>query len=132
MAGRFPRGHDATKKLIASCAANGAGIEGLPDAPSFRFIPVAQAERPLEYGPPSARGTVACGKSKPKGIRNWNPVRLSLDPNYQLPMAGDHPDLTEARKAWAKGDPKPLREWLAEDAAIRMSHQLWERKDVAA
>lgn len=116
--------HAKTKKLIASCAASGVGIEGLEDAPSFRFIPIDQGARPLDNRGPSARGSIACGKPKPKNIRTWNPVRLSLDPQYGVRMAGDDPDLTLCRLSYHRGDPAPLREYLAK-AYPESAHHDW-------
>lgn len=114
MANKMPRGHAATKALIKSCAEFQVRIEGLEDAPSFRFIP---HDNPLDPyngrtdGPPSGRGSFS-PKAKPKGITTWTPTTLSLAPNYQVPMAGDDPALTHARARWAQGFPELLREWL--------------------
>ena len=125
MALRFPRGHAATKKMIASCAGQGVGIEGLADAPSFRFVPAASVApvssftNGATYGEPSKRGGHVLGKPKPKRFKNWTPCRTSADPMYQVSMAGDDWRLTEARRAYAKGNPQPLREYLARQAAVR-------------
>lgn len=117
---KFPRNHAATKKMIASCAANGAGIEGLEDAPNFRFIPAqwgGDSFKGRENCGPSKRGSVRCGPPKPKNIRNWNPPSTSLDPQYSIAMAGDDEALTKARKAYAAGDPDLLRKYLSSRAA---------------
>lgn len=126
MAARFPRGHAATKKLIAACAAQGVGIpEGLEDAPWFRFTPAASREpvdsfsNGSDHGEPSKRGGHVLGKAKPKHLKNWTPCRTSADPMYACPMAGDGWKLDRARKAYAKGNPVPLREYLAKLAAER-------------
>lgn len=132
---KFSRGHAANKKVIASCALNGVGIESLEGAPNFRFTPVGMMERgPFDSSPPapprdsfkgrdnggpSGHGSVLCGRGKPKNIRNWNPARTSLDPQYSVGMAGDDYELTEARAAYAAGDPAPLREYLAGEADAR-------------
>lgn len=119
---KFPRGHAANKKLIASCAANGVAIEGLEGASRFRFYPVERARdsfKGRDDGGPSGRGSVLCGRAKPKHIKNWNPARTSLDPQYEIAMAGDDRALTKARRAYAQGDPDPLRKYLAEQAAAR-------------
>ena len=119
---RFTRGHAATKKMIASCAAQGVGIEGLPDAPRFRFVPTTRTADSFtgrEDCGPSGRGGHVLGKSKPKHFKNWTPCRTSADPMYGQPMAGDDDALTEARASYAKGNPGPLREYLAALAAER-------------
>jgi hypothetical protein len=127
MALRFPRGHAATKKMIASCAAQGVGIDGIEGAPSFRFIPAESKAPPSsfsngdEYGEPSKRGSIACGKPKPKHIKNWNPSRLSVEPQYNVSMAGDDHRLTQARRDYAMGKPAKLRAYLAAQAAVRAS-----------
>ena len=59
---------------------------------------------------PSNRGSVP-GSSVFK-LRNYRPPPLSLAPCYQIPMAGDPDELTEARRAWHDGDPGPLRKFL--------------------
>ena len=106
---KFPRGHAANKKLIASCAANGVAIEGLEGASNFRFYP-AERERDAFKGRencgPSGRGSVLCGAAKPKHIKNWNPARTSLDPQYEVAMVGDDWPLTRARKAYAGRQPE--------------------------
>ena len=127
---KFPRGHAATKKLIAGCAANGVGIDSLPDAPTFRYYPAAPNAGADSFTngedsnwrnslSPSARGSVLCGKAKPKDIRNWTPARTSLDPQYTVAMAGDDAELTDARSSYAAGNPAPLREYLAAQAEAR-------------
>ena len=114
----------AQRALIKSCVEHGAAIEGLDGkgadyGPRFRYTP-ADVPRKLYKGKPSGRGSVKCADVK-RGIkfRNWVPATISLDPNYNSPMKGDSPELTDARKAWHGGDPKPLRVYLASEAAER-------------
>lgn len=128
---KFSRGHAANIKVIASCADNGVGIDALEGAPNFRFTPIADIRPDLvagqdsftngaSYGGPLKRGSVSVScKPKPKGIRNWNPARHSLDPHYEIAMAGDDSELTKARRAYAKGNPELLRKWLKAEADER-------------
>ncbi|PYJ10787.1 MAG: hypothetical protein DMF06_05120 [Verrucomicrobia bacterium] len=122
---KFGRGHAANKKLIASCAASLVGIEGLEGAPRFRFVPAEPTPGTVDSfvgrdkGGPSNRGSYLCGKAKPRNIRNWNPVRTSLNPQYEVRMSGDDWPLTRARKAYAEGDAEPLQNWLRAQAAAR-------------
>jgi hypothetical protein len=125
MALRFPRGHAQTKKLIASCAAQGVGIDGLADVPSFRFVPAGSTEFPSSFtngkphGEPTKRGSFVLGKAKPKHLKNWTPCRTSADPMYAQPMAGDDAALTKARAKYADGKPELLRAYLAAQARER-------------
>jgi hypothetical protein len=136
MAWKHAPGHKATLDLIKSCAASGAGIEHIDAAPRFRFEPVPRAGKDsfhppagdwgrIDGGPPSNRGSIACGNPKPKHLKNWNPTRLDANPMYHVGMAGDSRALTEARAAWARGNPQPLRDYLA-------WQQQREKEDVAA
>ena len=46
---------------------------------------------------------------------------------YRHPMRGDSEELTKARKAWADGDPQPLRNYLAKQAEEnRLRNELFE------
>lgn len=158
MAWKHKPGHKATLDLIKSCAANGVGIDALPDAGvHFRFVPKDQMlnwkgepEHPPRFKDsftpntdaarggyegnhgPSSRGSVRCGKGKPKHIKNWSPARTSLDPMYAYAMKGDSEALTAARAAWSMGNPKPLRQWLADQAEHRRLCQQREKESVAA
>lgn len=98
------------KALIKTATEGGVGLDAgsVPDAPTFTFEP---GTPPLENVKPSARGTAPRPKARLKSTW-WTPSSISLAPNYQSPMAGDDWALTDARKAWADGNPKPLREWL--------------------
>jgi hypothetical protein len=145
---KFSRGHAATKKLIASCAATGVGIEGIEGAPNFRFVPRDMMPRSeFDSSPPpkardsfegydntgpSKRGSIACGRAKPKNIRNWTPARLSLDCNYWVRMAGDDGELTDARRCYSEGNPGPLREWLKAQADERRGLALIAARQAAA
>lgn len=101
--------HNRAKAVIASAAAHGAGIDYLPDAPRFRFVPNGPAAR--DSGKPSTRGQFSYPNRLK--LKNWRPTPLSLAPQYDVAMAGDDYALTDARRAWAKGNPVPLRKWLA-------------------
>jgi hypothetical protein len=52
-------------------------------------------------------------------IKNWAPARLSLNPMYSTPMAGDSRELTHARKRYSEGYPQELRAWLQQQAEAR-------------
>lgn len=112
MAWKFPRGHSEIKALIAQCALSGVGIEQLPNgaAPSFRFEPVENP--PLHSGKPSGRGLVWAGARNPHKVKNWSPMKLSLDPQYKVPMLGDPEVLRHARYQWGEGNPVPMRQYL--------------------
>jgi hypothetical protein len=100
------------KDTIAACVEGSVGIEFLPDAPRFRYDPtVAREKRTLYHGPPSGRGSIPCGKN-PLKLKTWTPAKLDANPMYAHPMKGDSRTLTEARRAWANGDPGPLRQYL--------------------
>lgn len=123
---KFSRGHAANKKLIAACAVAGVGMDGIEGAPNFRFTPVEPKAgtdsftNGAKHGGPLKRGSVSVScKPKPRNIRNWNPARHSLDPHYDIAMAGDDSALTKARRAYADGNPEPLRAWLKADAEER-------------
>lgn len=62
---------------------------------------------------PSARGNAPAPRSRIKSSW-WRPARISLAPNYLTPMAGEPMSLRIARKEWAKGNPAPLRNLLAQ------------------
>lgn len=118
-------GKESIKALVAANEAIETGT--LLGAPRFRFVP-NEAPAPLDHGKPSGRGTVACRDAfKIASKSGWRPSRLSLDPMYSTAMTGDDDDMTEARKDWAQGNPKPLRTLLEErkgDLAMR-----WARID---
>lgn len=109
---QFPRGHKQTKELIQSCAVNGVTIDSLPDAPSFRFIPIdLDPNKPRHDGPPSGRGSLAVGKNR-YGCKNWTPAPIDLNPMYNVPMTGNSHEFNEARRSWYRGNPNPLRKHL--------------------
>jgi len=108
--GKAP-GVDAIKAAVAA----GSDLSGLPEAPRFAFT--ARDGRPLDNRPPSPRGAAPAPKAAIVSSW-WRPARISLEPNYTAPMRGDDWRLTAARKAWARGNPKPLREWLERGVAI--------------
>ena len=132
----------AQRQLIKDCAEHGCGIEGLVDAPNFRFTPAADmigesatnvwghefpyVAKPLHDGKPSSRGSVrgTVAKGFPK-LKNWTVPSYSLAPNYNIPMNGDDPDLTDARRSWHRGNPDPLRVYLAEQAEARRAAKLF-------
>jgi hypothetical protein len=113
------------KEIIAACVESGAGIDFLPGAPRFRYVPREReggdsfTPDDLYSGLPSKRGSIACGKGNPLKLKNWNPSRLDANPMYHVPMAGDSKALTEARRAWSEGNPNPLRQYLAGEAKRR-------------
>lgn len=107
------------KVTIEACVATGAGIDFIEEAPSFRYQPIPAIDRELYHGPPSGRGSIPCGRGNPLKLKNWAPSKLNANPQYDVPMKGDSAELTEARNAWAMGDPVPLREYLAELAEER-------------
>lgn len=115
---RFPRGHAQTKELIKECAMSGVAIDGLDDAPSFRFIPVdSDTGRLNSNAPPSGRGTLSVGKDR-YGCKNWKPQPLDLNPQYNVPMTGNSDELNEARRSWSRGAPDALRKLLAEGVTL--------------
>ena len=109
----------AERALIKGCAEHGVGIDDLGNGSTFRFVP-AKPKPPSDYAKPSGRGSTATPcQPWAKKLKNWKPSRMSLDPMYTTPMAGDDCELTEARRRYANGNPAPLRAWLAEDCARR-------------
>ena len=98
------------KEVIKAAAEAGVEIVSLEVAPRFRFTP--RGDRAAHYGPPSKRGSVACG-SNPLKLRSWSPTRLDANPMYFCPMMGDDPALTAARSRWHHGHPEDLRLYLA-------------------
>lgn len=113
--------------LIRAAADAGAGILELEGAPRFRFEPAAAKAAPAEpygkesdYGGPGPRGSYAPpAKPHMRKLKNWRPARLSLEPMYGTAMAGDPPELTRARREYAKGKPELLRAWLKRQALAR-------------
>lgn len=123
------------KAIIKACAATGAGIEFLPEAPGFKFVPAEKvtnsfkpkSDNDYSHRPPSGRGSITV-KGNPLKLKNWSPSKLDANPMYSHPMRGDSRELTEARKAWARGDPKPLRKYLANLADQRRAQsELFEQ-----
>ena len=122
-------GKEAIKAMVA--ANEGIDVGQLSDAPSFRFVPGKVDEKLPDYAKPTGRGTIKCGNgARPfKSDWGWRPARLSLDPQYSIAMTGDNKALTEARSAWANGNPKPLRAYLATSSKDRAAN--WARIDCA-
>lgn len=125
---KFSAAHHRAKATIKACVESGAGIEFLPDAPTFRYTP--NANKPFENRGPSSRQPVPCGSNRHK-LKNWQPLKLDTNPMYHCPMAGDSFALTEARAEWAKGNALALRELLAEQAEARRAGQQLELKEAA-
>lgn len=114
----------ATLALIRAAAATGCEILALESAPGFRFTPAAP--KPPGDDAPSKRTLAMKAKPHMRALKSWKPAPMTYGPeDYRLPMAGDDPELTEARRAWAgvpgkkAPDPGPLREYLAALAARR-------------
>lgn len=117
-------GRPATLALIRAAAATGCEILALESAPGFRFVPAAP--KPPGDDAPSKRTLAMKATGNWRGLKNWKPAPMTYGPeDYRLPMAGDDPELTEARRAWAgvpgkkAPDPGPLREYLAALATRR-------------
>ena len=102
----------AERALIKGCAEQGVGIDDLGNGSTFRFVPAVKAE-PSGSAKPTSRGsTVSACQPWAKKLKNWRPARMSLDPMYNVPMAGDDDDLTYARRCYHRGQPEPLRAYL--------------------
>ena len=128
----------AERALIKGCAEQGVGIEGLPGAPGFRFVPAGDMagqevehcarshygqkySQPVQHeGKPSNRGSIrgTVAKGFPK-LKNWTVPSYSLAPQYNTPMRGDSAELTDARRSWHNGNAGPLREYLLEQKLNR-------------
>lgn len=110
------------KVIIEACVKSGAGIDQLEDAPNFRYTPAqftVTSFKGRERCKPSGRGSVSIG-GNPLKLKTWTPSKLSLAPQYDVPMRGDSQELTDARREWLiYGDPGPLRELLAKQADER-------------
>lgn len=118
---RYPASHYRAKAIIKACAAVGAEIIALEDAPNFRFVPAtdnaAAREAKDNHAKPSPRPSVsvkcrkrACPCHKSKWYRH-RPIEAGAD--YFVPMAGDNSELEKARRAYHEGNPKLLRAYLA-------------------
>lgn len=105
---RAPAAH---RQLIKALVAGRVGCEPgtIPDAPRFRYIPPNTPAELCDMAP-SNRGSLP--GAWPWRLKNYRPEPLSCAPMYQVAMAGDPADLTDARRAWHNGDPGPLRELL--------------------
>jgi hypothetical protein len=84
----------------------------------FRFTPAGGARE--EFCKPSGRGSYSYPDTRK--LKTWKPAGISLAPMYSTPMAGDGWRQNDRRKAWANGDPQPLRDWLAETADERRAY----------
>lgn len=110
-------GKDTIKAMVAAGEAIDAG--SLAGAERFRFVPCEGEAKLPDYGKPSARGTTKCSDARTFKSSWYRPSRLSNDPNYTTPMTDECDALRKARKEWAGGNPKPVREWLAKSAKAR-------------
>lgn len=118
-------GRAATLNLIKSAAEHGVEIISLEDAPGFRFVPVtpeqrAEAERSTRDTSPTKISNVAYRCRRPgclckKARSGWRHAPFIGGKRYEVPMAGDPEELTEAKLAYQRGDPIPLRKWLADE-----------------
>lgn len=103
----------AERALIKGCAEQGVGIDDLGNGSTFRFVPAERAAKEINYAKPSSRGSTAAPcQPWARKLKNWKPARMSLDPMYNVPMAGDDIALTYARRRYHDGYPKPLRAYL--------------------
>lgn len=131
MANKFPTAHHRAKAIIKACAASGAGIDFLPDAPNFRFTPAERhgdsfAPNDLHNAPPSARGSIPCGRGNVLKLKNWQPSKLDCSPMYGCYLTDTPSDEHHAKEQWAKGNPKALRALLAERAKARADAKIAE------
>lgn len=107
---------------IAKLAATGAHIEAgdLPGAPGFRFS--RRTEARLYNGKPSSRGNAPGTVARSIRSTWYRPPALSLAPGYYVRLTDTPDELNDARRDWHEGNPKPLRDWLADTAGERRAY----------
>jgi DNA-binding transcriptional regulator YiaG len=117
----------AQKALIKACSEAGVGIDGLEGMERFTFVPPPSSARDREalseYAKPSKRQSFRpkcrnheCICHKSRWFRHC--ALMSGTGDYHIRMAGDPVELTEARSAYAEGNPAPLREWLRDNKTL--------------
>ena len=117
-------GRTATLAAIKAAAESGTAIEpgSLPNAPTFRFVPAEKPDAPeLD---PYGKGSGTPSKLKPVPYRCANPACLChkaksgwrhkpLEPGPRYAPGIARPaGLDRALRAYERGDPEPLRDWL--------------------
>jgi len=102
------------------------GDNGLAELAAFRFIPANGARE--DNRKPAKRAGYSY-KPRFKSISGWTPAGLSYHPYEARELTDTPAALESAKRDYHKGNPKPLREYLAATAGERRAY--WAAYDAA-